>query len=101
MRYKTKPIELEALEFKTNNDADNKNMNEICLWANQGSDNPKVSHNGTNIFIQTLEGLMRSNVGDFIIKGLIGEFYPCKPEVFHKKYEPFYEFKNDEFQQVK
>ena len=36
---------------------------------------------------KTLEGDMMASVGDFIIKGLIGEFYPCKPDVFHKKYE--------------
>lgn len=35
----------------------------------------------------TLEGDMRANIGDFIIKGLKGEFYPCKPEIFHMKYE--------------
>ncbi len=37
--------------------------------------------------IVTLEGEMKADKGDFIIKGLRGEFYPCKPDVFHKKYE--------------
>ena len=39
------------------------------------------------LVIATLEGDMMASVGDFVIKGLRGEFYPCKPDVFHKKYE--------------
>lgn len=39
------------------------------------------------IKIKTLEGEMLASDGDYIIKGLRGEFYPCKPDVFHKKYE--------------
>ena len=43
----------------------------------------------TNIpfYIETLEGVMKANVGDYIIKGLLGEKYPCKPEIFKMKYE--------------
>ena len=37
--------------------------------------------------ITTLEGLMIANPGDWIIKGVAGEFYPCKPEIFHQTYE--------------
>lgn len=37
--------------------------------------------------IKTLEGTMQVNVGDFIIKGLKGEFYPCKPDIFLKSYK--------------
>lgn len=37
--------------------------------------------------IETLEGTMRANVGDYIIKGINGEFYPCKPDIFMKTYE--------------
>ena len=40
------------------------------------------------IFISTLEGYMKASVGDYIIRGLRGEYYPCKPDIFHKKYEP-------------
>ena len=40
-----------------------------------------------NIYIDTLEGRMRADVYDYIIKGLKGKFYPCKPDVFKKKYE--------------
>ena len=41
----------------------------------------------TGIVIETLEGDMTADFGDFIIKGVQGEFYPCKPEIFEKTYE--------------
>lgn len=40
------------------------------------------------VVIKTLEGEMRANVGDWIIKGVKGEFYPCKPDIFVATYEP-------------
>lgn len=39
------------------------------------------------ILIHTLEGDMKANIGDYIIKGVNGEKYPCKPDIFHKTYE--------------
>ena len=38
-------------------------------------------------YIPTLEGNMKANIGDYIIKGINGEFYPCKPGIFAKTYE--------------
>ena len=38
--------------------------------------------------IQTLEGIMHANIGDWIITGVNGEKYPCKPDIFKKTYEP-------------
>lgn len=38
-------------------------------------------------YIPTLEGDMKANIGDYIIKGINGEFYPCKPDIFDKTYE--------------
>lgn len=43
---------------------------------------------GPHILIPTLEGDMAARPGDFIIKGVNGEFYPCKPDIFAKTYEP-------------
>lgn len=86
-QYRKKPIIIQAVKFETNNEPDDKNMNEICKIINQGSDLPAASHNGTSIFINTLEGVMRAEVGDYIIKGIKGEFYPCKPDIFEQTYE--------------
>ena len=47
----------------------------------------KYTEEGT-VLIQTLEGTMEGRHGDWIIKGVNGEFYPCKPDIFDKTYEP-------------
>lgn len=41
-----------------------------------------------SMMIKTLEGVMRGDLGDYIIKGLKGEIYPCKPDIFEMSYEP-------------
>lgn len=46
----------------------------------EDADNPYM-------YIETLEGTMKASVGDYIIKGVNGEFYPCKPDIFEKTYE--------------
>ncbi len=43
--------------------------------------------------IPTLEGRMRANIGDWIIRGMKGEVYPCKPDIFEATYEPVAEVK--------
>lgn len=77
IRYKTRPCEIEAIQWT------GKNIIEILDWG-QG----KILWNDVDdLFIDTLEGRMKANINDYIIKGLRGEFYPCKPDVFEKKYE--------------
>ena len=76
-RYKTKPCEIEAIQWT------GKNIIELLDWG-QG----KILWNDADdLFIDTLEGRLKANINDYIIKGLRGEFYPCKPDVFEKKYE--------------
>lgn len=76
-KYKTKPCEIEAIRWT------GKNIIELLDWG-QG----KILWNDVDdLFIDTLEGRMKANINDYIIKGLRGEFYPCKPDVFEKKYE--------------
>lgn len=78
-KYRTKPCEIEAIQFTGTDE------NKIELHRFMGFQY-YVDGNG-NIVIPTLEGNMNASVGDYIIKGLRGEFYPCKPDVFEKKYE--------------
>ena len=85
--YRKKPVVIQAMEFTTNNEVGSPTMDAIANWANQGSDSLRIWHNGTDIFIVTLEGTMRAQVGDFIIQGVQGEFYPCKPDIFAATYE--------------
>jgi len=86
-KFRKKPVVIEARQFKTNNEIGSPNMDDLVNWMNQGQDKMIGWHNGTNIFIETLEGEMRTDVCDWIIKGVNGEFYPCKPDIFEKTYE--------------
>ena len=77
-KYIKKPIVIEAkeLEYST------KSQEEIIEWSKG------LIKGGLDggLRIPTLEGVMVANTGDFIIKGIEGEFYPCKPDIFHKTY---------------
>lgn len=87
-RYRKKPVVIEAMEFTTNNEVGSPAMDAIVNWVNQGRSEAGAWHNGTDIFISTLEGEMRAMVGDWIIRGVKGEFYPCKPDIFEATYDP-------------
>ena len=76
-KYKTKPCEIEAIQWIGDN------LIELLDWG-QGD---ILWNDVDDLYIETLEGRLKADVGDYIIKGLKGEFYPCKPDVFHKKYE--------------
>lgn len=81
-KYKTKPCEIEAIKW------DGDNFKEIAEFTNHKVTMQLMySSRSYELVIATLEGDMMASVGDFIIKGLIGEFYPCKSDVFYKKYE--------------
>lgn len=67
---------LEQKEIKLKNDIDKRKF-----WEYENI----VINKGLKII--TLEGTMTANIGDYIIKGVSGEFYPCKPDIFHKTYE--------------
>lgn len=71
-----KPVEIEALQWT------GYNLDEVLDFTKSKS-NIKM-HN--QLVIQTLEGDMVATVGDFIIKGIKGEFYPCKEDIFHLTY---------------
>jgi hypothetical protein len=86
-KYRKKPVVIEAMQFTTNNEAGTPTMDAIVNWINQGKEKPIARHNRTDILIKTLEGTMTATVGDFIIQGVNGEFYPCKPDIFEKTYE--------------
>lgn len=78
MKYKTKPCEIEAIQYT------GENGTEILHFMFPDLEDDATAFDET---IKTLEGEMHTSVGDFIIKGLNGEFYPCKPDIFNKKYE--------------
>lgn len=83
--YRTKPLIIEAVEWTGNN------LGEI--WSFVGDSmlceiyDAGLAPRGVNVIIHTLEGALDCREGDYIIKGIKGEFYPCKPDVFAKTYE--------------
>ena len=78
MRYKKKPVEIEAMQFTGYNEDI-----VIKFTENQAYTNRAYSY----LIIPTLEGNHHANVGDYIIKGIKGEFYPCKEDIFELTYE--------------
>jgi hypothetical protein len=85
-KYRKKPVEIEAIQF---NDLDD--YLKICKWID-GSESTlsaaeTVEFRTPIMLVNTLEGTMAANPGDYIIKGVNNEFYPCKPDIFEKTYE--------------
>lgn len=83
MKYQKKPVVIDAIQFILGATEE-----EILRWANTDPANPTVALVGETLTIATLEGTMVAWNGDWIIKGLKGEFYPCKPDIFTASYSP-------------
>lgn len=83
MKYRKKPVVIDAVQWTGDNKAE---IDEFILQRNEAG----LSHgfDPEGLFIYTLEGIHRANINDFIIKGVKGEFYPCKPDIFEMTYEP-------------
>lgn len=81
MKYVKKPVVIEAIQW------DGHNVNEIFVFTEEKASFGIEKGGISPLFIDTLEGIMKADIGDFIIKGIKGEFYPCKPDVFAKTYE--------------
>jgi hypothetical protein len=88
-QYRKKPVVIEAVQW------DGTNMSEILMFAGEKA---HVDYLDTAwevgkgpvyalLSVQTLEGGLTASIGDYIIKGVKGEFYPCKPDVFEATYE--------------
>lgn len=78
-KYRKKPVIIEAVIWTGNN------IDEVKKLAKNATDNFIFDNN--DLFIETLEGNMKVSVGDYIIKGVEGEFYPCKHGIFKETYE--------------
>lgn len=95
-RFRKRPVVIEAVEWTghnlheviafTDGPSDIRSHHAGMMWENYSD---LVKREGLKIY--TLEGVMSASVGDWIIKGIKGEHYPCKPDVFEKTYEPAHE----------
>ncbi len=79
MKFRKRAIEVEAVQFTGHNDE------EIGAFVGDAGIDPVDTR--PTWLIHTLEGDMIARVGDWIIKGVKGEFYPCKPDIFEQTYE--------------
>jgi len=77
MKYRKKPVEVEAIQYNGDNPF------EVIRF----SENHAAKTMGSHLVIHTLEGSMQCLVDDWVIKGVKGEFYPCKPDIFEATYE--------------
>ena len=81
MKYRKKPVIIEAIQWT----GDNYNEMDGFITVDHGYQADFGGNLG--VAIPTLEGVMIAQEGDYIIKGVNGEFYPCKPDIFVKTYD--------------
>ncbi len=83
-KYRKKPVVIDAVVWTGNN------QTEIYAFTDGAAKfkrNAEIYGIDYDLRIETLEGTMEANVGDYIIMGVKGEFYPCKPDIFEATYE--------------
>lgn len=83
-KFRKKPVDIEAVKYKVRGDLQAPSAPQWLLDA--------VTDGTVTVFddharIRTLEGVHRANINDYIIRGVKGELYPCKPDVFHLTYD--------------
>ena len=83
MKFRKRPVVIDAIQF------DGYNHTEIYEWSEGNVKSAKPWKEGYYcLAIETLEGVMEAFEGDWIIRGVKGEYYPCKPDIFLMTYEP-------------
>lgn len=92
MKYRKKPVVIEAVRFIGWNKLGvsyEKAVDECPTWLKKAFDSKVVVFKPEKsvVCIKTLEGAMEANIGDYIIKSVNGEIYPCKPNIFKTTYE--------------
>lgn len=81
MKYRKKPLVIEAIQWT------GKNMDEVSNFIGDTKHTYTYNERRLAIYLYTLEGVMGAQKGDWLIKGVKGEFYPCKPDIFEITYE--------------
>jgi hypothetical protein len=77
--YRKKPVVIQAVQWTGENNTEILHFCSSCYITSSGK--------SKDLVVSTLEGDMSASVGDFIIKGVKGEFYPCKEDIFDMTYE--------------
>ena len=82
-KYRKKPVVIEAFLHTE----DSTVTQEIALWVVEAFKSGTLYDDGAALMVKTLEGPLRVSDGDWIIRGIKGELYPCKPDIFAATYE--------------
>jgi len=85
--YKKKPVNIQAVQWKGGELSETPKWISEALYKNISRDNGAIMRMRDVIYIRTLEGVMIASDGDYIIKGVQGELYPCKPDIFKLTYD--------------
>ena len=90
-KYVKKPIPIEAVQWIGFNQKEIKEFTKgqvkfVSHWVPVGSPST-MTEEIVDLYVHTLEGDMHANIGDYIIKGIHGEFYPCAQQIFNESYE--------------
>jgi hypothetical protein len=80
MKYRKRPVVIEAVQY----DGTDEGYAAVCAFAPGIHFDPAGNK---TFWVPTWEGLLRASPGDWIIRGVKGELYPCKPDVFEATYE--------------
>lgn len=83
MKYRKKPVVIQAVRW----DGNMATVEPLLMGGLGTPGHVEQELTDPSLIIVTLEGRMRADVGDFIIKGVKGELYPCKPDIFEATYE--------------
>jgi hypothetical protein len=85
-QFRKKPVTIEAIQIFKNMGADN--WYDLPKWLRDGYEKADILFLSDGVNIRTLEGIMKGNIGDWIIQGVKGELYPCKDDIFTMTYDP-------------
>lgn len=86
-KFRKKPVEVEAEQFVCRDAEDLPQAERLAQWCGAALHYDSTDKSAS-LDIYTLEGTMKASPGDWIIQGVAGEFYPCKPDIFEQTYEP-------------
>lgn len=80
-KYRKRPVVIEAIQWT------GYNTYEVIDFAGKNVATEKFDKDTDTLLVKTLEGTMKANIGDYIIKGIANEFYPCNEKIFYQTYE--------------
>lgn len=94
MKYRKKPVIVEAVHYAGETVV-------MPKWIQQAFKNGTLFYDEDDLYVETLEGMHHVSVGDYIIQGVEGELYPCKPDIFNKTYDKVVEQGETYFEYLK